>query len=227
MIKENPIDEAERIQQAVLMREVEEEIQKEKLLNFWKKYRFLIIGGIIGVVAFTCGNEVYRMWYEKTRLSESNRFEQAVILNYTGNSEEAAKIYLDLAQNAHTGYKELALLRLAAIAHESGDDKNAGIYLKQVIESGESPELKDAARVTYVGYQIDQNPNEALLAFLQPVLNQPANALYASAVELQAALLVKLKKNQEAKQAIQNALSNQFLTPVSKDRLNALSAVIK
>ncbi len=227
MKKENPIDEAERIQQAVLMREVEEEIQKEKLLNFWKKYRFLIIGGIIGVVAFTCGNEVYRMWYEKTRLSESNRFEQAVILNYTGNPEEAAQIYIDLAQSAHTGYKELALLRLAAIAHEGGDDENAGIYLKQVIDSGESSELKDVARVTYVGYKIDKTPDEALLAVLQPILNQPVNALYASAVELQAALLVKLQKNDEAKQAIQNALDNQFLTSVSKDRLNALLAVIE
>ncbi len=227
MTKENPIDEAERIQQAILMREVEEEIQKEKLLNFWKKYRFLIIGGIIGVVAFTCGNEVYRMWYEKTRLSESNRFEQAVILNYTGNPEEAAQIYLDLAQTAHTGYKELALLRLAAIAHEGDDNENAAVYLKQVIESGKSPELKDVARITYVGYLVDENPSEALLTFLQPVLSQPSNALYASAVELQAALLVKLQKNNEAKQAIQTALNNQFLTSVSKDRLNALLAVIE
>ena len=33
MKKQTPVDEAEQIQQAILMRELEEEIQKEKLLN--------------------------------------------------------------------------------------------------------------------------------------------------------------------------------------------------
>lgn len=229
MKKENPVDEAERIQQAVLMREVEEEIQKEKLLNFWKKYRVLIIGTVVLVIAATTGTEVYRLWYEKARLSESDLFEQAVVLNYKGNPEKAAQIYLNLAQNAHTGYKQLSLLRLAAIAHKGGDDENAENYLKSVIDdSSADAALKDVARLAYVGYKTDlKTANENLISVLQPVLDQPANALYASAIELQTALLIKLGKNEAAREVLQKALNNPSLTAVSKDRLNALSAVIK
>lgn len=227
MIKENPIDEAERIQQAILMREVEEEIQKEKLLKFWKKYRVLLIGIVVGVIAVTCGTQIYQMWYEKVRLSESDRFEQAVVLNYTGHSDEAAQIYLNLAQNAHTGYKHLSLLRLAAIAHENGDHKNAAAYLNQLLSDTKAQtDLKDAARIVLVGYQVDTAENDHLTDLLTPVLNQPRNAFFAAAVELKAALLVKQHQNQEAKKIINTALENQFLSAAAKDRLNALLAVI-
>ena len=57
MKKQTP-EELEEIQQAILAREVEEELQRERLLNFWNKYRFLIIGGVFAIILSKNGHKV-------------------------------------------------------------------------------------------------------------------------------------------------------------------------
>lgn len=227
MIKKTPADEAEQIQQAILMREVEEEMQKERLLNFWKKYRFFLIGAVVGIIAVTSGNEIYHSWYEKTRLSESDKFEQAAVLNYTGNSADAAAIYLNLAQTAKTGYAELSLLRLADISFENGDLGTGLNYLRKVIDDSDaSPELRNVARISYVGYQSETADSEKLLADLAPVLKNQKSALYPTAVELKAVILYHAGKKEEAKKVVEDALQSVDLQNGATERLQALLSVI-
>lgn len=227
MIKKTPADEAEQIQQAILMREVEEEIQKERLLNFWKKYKFFLIGAVVGVIAATSGNEIYHSWYEKTRLAESDQFEQAAVLNYTGNSADAATIYLHLAQSAKTGYAELSLMRLAEIAFENGDLDGGLKYLRQLIDdSSASTQLRNVARLTYVGYQSETADSQKLIQELKPILSDSKSALYPTAVELKAAILYHAGQKEDAKKTITDTIKGVDLSDEATERLQALLSVI-
>ena len=223
-----PEDEYEKIQQAILMREVEEELQKERLMNFWNRYRFLIIGGLIAVVGVTAGSELHRSWYEKVKLAESNRFEQAVVMDYKGEKTNAYAIFNELSRSSKTGYGVLSEMRLAEMALENNQMDEALKHLNSVINNSKAPkELRETARLTVVGHQIGTGNPETLMAELNPILNQPNNPLYASAVELKVALLIQLNKSQEAKEVIETALKTPTLSETGKERLNAMLSIMQ
>lgn len=222
MKKQQTPDEIERIQQAILDREVEEELQKEKLINFWNKYRFLIIGGVLAVVVTVGGTEMYRSWYEGVRLKESNIFENATVLNAKGEKETAVKELNILTQNAKTDYKYLAELKKAGI-FLSQENKNEALQtLKKVIDTKEAPEaLKNIALLSYIGHQVETKNTDELLSLLTPLLNQNS-AYFAAATELKVALLLKQDQKEEAKKTLHDAVLNPNLTPNATDRMNML-----
>lgn len=226
MKKQTP-DEVEKIQQAILEREVEEELQKERLLNFWKKYRVAIIGGLVLIMGVTIGTEIYHSWYNKVRLAESDEFEQAVVLSYTGKGEQAMQKYQNLADSAKTGYKYLAQMRLAQNALEH-DDIPSGIgYLKQVMnESGAPIELRHVARLSFIGHQLGLVPATDLEKELQPLLNQQ-NPFYASAVELQAILLLDQRKVAEAADILNKTIGLPNIPVNEKERLKELLSLVQ
>ncbi|MBR3912770.1 MAG: tetratricopeptide repeat protein [Alphaproteobacteria bacterium] len=228
MKKQTPVDEAEQIQQAILMRELEEEIQKEKLLNLWKKYRVPFIGTIIAVIAFTAGNEIYRSWYEKVKLAESNQFEQAIVLNVTKQTEDAQKIYQNLIAESKTGYGALSEMRLAQIAFDKNDTAGGLAHLKNVMNNTDLPtEIRSIARLSYIGHQVDTAEPNVLLNELNPLLTQTNTALYASVAELNAVLLLRQDNKTQAKDVLTKAVNLPAVSEEAKKRLNALLGIIK
>ena len=222
MKKQQTPDEIERIQQAILDREVEEELQKERLLNFWNKYRFLIIGGVIAIVATVGGTQMYHSWYNKVRLTESNLFEQAAVSNAKGEKETALSNLNLLSETAKTDYKYLAELKKAGIFLSDNKKEEALKTLKAVFETKNAPQaLKNIALLSYIGHQVETGNSDELLLLLNPLLKQNS-AYFAAAIELKTALLLKQNKKEEAVQTLQGALLNPNLTQNTTDRINML-----
>ena len=225
MKKQTP-EELEEIQQAILAREVEEELQRERLLNFWNKYRFLIIGGVFAIILSTAGTEFYHSWRNKVRLDESNKFEAAVLLNATGEQEKAVAGLKTVSQEAKTDYKYLAELRLAGIALQNNKLEEALATLKSIYENSSAPSsLRNIARLSYVGHQIDTQNGNTLLPILSDLL-VPQSEYYAAAVELKTAILLKQDKKEEARQLLQNAVLNPNLAPDTVNRLKSFLSAI-
>lgn len=225
MKKQTP-DELEKIQQAILEREIEEELQKERLMEFWKKYRYFIVGGVFAIILSVVGTDAYYAWHKKVRIAESDRFEQAVVQNATGKSSEALAILDTLSKEAKTDYKYLAQLKIAGIQLKS-DKQQALEQLKSVFENKSAPQaLRAIASLSYVGHQIDVENKEPLFQILNPFLN-PINPYFEAATELKVALLLNQDKKEEAKQALAGAILNPNLTDATKERLNSLLSSIK
>ena len=226
MKKQTP-EELEQIQQAILEREVEEELQKERLLNFWKKYRLLIIGGVIAVILSTAGTELYHSWKSKIRTAESNLFESAVLKSVTGEAKQAKAELDTLSSTAKTNYKQLATLRSAGINLQNNEKEEALQKIKAVMDDTSAPDaLKSVALLSYVGHQSNKENADALISLLEPLLN-PQSEFFHPATELKVSLLLKQNKKDDAKKTLQNALLNPHLTPVVTERLNALLSAIK
>lgn len=225
MKKQTP-DEIEKIQQAILDREVEEELQKERLINFWNKYRFLIIGGVVAVIVSVAGTQGYHSWYSKVRLKESNIFENAAVLNVSGKQEEALKNLNTLSSTAKTDYKYLAELKKAGIYLSQNSKEEALKTLKALSEAKSAPEaLKSVALLSYVGHQIESGNADELQALLTPLL-EAKNAYFLPATELKVAILLKQNKKEEAKKTLQEAALNPNLTPNATERINTLLSAI-
>ncbi len=220
-------DETDKIQQAIFEREVEEQLQKERLTNFWNKYRFAIMGAIAGVILVTVGTEVYYSWRTKVRLNESNAFENAVVLNYTGDSAQALLELQHLVDTSKTGYKYLAQLKIAGIFFASEQDDKAFAALQNVMNDTSAPQqLRDIATLSYVGHQVEGGDPARMRSLLEPMLT-PVSAYYGSAVELAVVLAVTQGDAASVLPMLKQAISEPSINPSTKTRLEQLLSVVE
>lgn len=201
--------------------EVDEEIQQERLAQFWKKYSWLVYGVVILILASVIGFESYTTWWTKTRLKESDLFEKSVILSGNNYTEKALAGFEELANNGKTGYRILAQLELADLWSKNGEKEKAVNLLKAAVNSTDTSDpLHQVVVLSLVSYQLDDGNPDELLATLKPVLDD--ENFQPLATELAVVLLKKQNKTDEAQKLIQKALENANATADTKARLNSL-----
>ncbi len=218
-------DEAQKIQESILMREVDEQLHKEKMLNLWQRYRFLFYSTIAAVFIVVTGSQMYYAWSQKVALEDSNQFEKALLLTQNGKKEQAITTYQSLIDTANTNYKYLAQLRIASLYLDFDKEKAIKI-LNDVANNKKAPQsLRDIALITYVGQQIGFEDPAILQQKLAPLLvNKQAN--YIAAIELQAILLLVQNKLDDAILLLQDTLKQPDLPPESIERVNIILSVI-
>lgn len=219
--KEQGCSDCKKYQDKAFELEVDEELQNERLAEFWKKYSWLVYSGIVIILLLTVGFEWYRTHQIKMRLEESDLFEKATLLAHNGKNEEAVGAFSNLSKSAKTGYRILALMNLADIQMKQGQSEDALKSMKAILESTqESDPLYLVTSLSYVGYQMDSVNADELLRVLKPALNN--DAFQGLATELAVPLMMKQGKKDEAQKLIQRAIQNPMTSTGSKARLNTL-----
>lgn len=219
--KEQGCSDCKKYQDKAFELEVDEELQQERLAEFWKKYRWLVYGGVASVLLITAGVEFYRNYQIKTRLSESDIFEEATLQGHIGKDKEAISSFEKLASSGKTGYRILALVNLANLQMVKGEKKAALENLKNVLETTSKKDpLHLMVSLSYVGYQLDDGKSEELLKILEPALED--DNFQGLATELAFQLLVTQGKNDDAVTLVKKALANPNISDNLKARLNTL-----
>ncbi len=220
------LNEVEKIQQRIFEREVDEELQQEKLIQFWQKYRFVIIGGITAVLLATIGYEVHRSWWQKVRLGESDQYENALFSAYTGKPEEAITQLKLLSEEGKTGYQYLAQMEAAGILLASNRQDEALSILSALASNEKAPiQLRYTATLAVVGHQLESGDASKLQSMLQPMMRSD-NDFSVSAAELSALLYIRENQTEKAIQVLEEALKKQISSP-TKQRLNGLLMEIR
>lgn len=228
MIKKKEQDKCEdckKYQQKAFELEVDEDLQQERLNQFWQKYRWLIYIGIVLILGATAGIQLYQSWRMKIRLAESDDFEQAVVKIYSQQPEEAKPILTHLAANGRTGYKYLAHLELAGLAARQNDTQTALSELKKVIDSDAPKSLRTVATLSYVGQQVDTGNIQELLPLVQPFLKD--SSFVGVAAELAVILHVRANQPQEAQKVLKDALALPNLSETNQLYLKTLSQMVE
>ncbi len=205
--------------------EVDEELRQDRLNAFWAKYRALIYGTVIGVLALTAGIQLYQSWQMKVRLAESDMFEKAVTQIFIQEPDKARPQLIELATNGRTGYKYLARLELAGLAARQNDIETALAEFATLMESDAPESLRDVATLSYVGHQVDDGEPKTLLQKLEPMLNNP-NYIGISA-ELATVLYIRDGQPEKAKEILNKALLMPEISDVVKTRLQALLQMVE
>ena len=150
-------------------REVDEEVRRERIFAFWRKYRVALIGLAIVAVAATAAFRVY----ENTRLKQTNdagaRYESALQLAREGKSAEALAAFDALAKDAPRGYADLA--RLRAADEVATKDPKAGIaaYEALIADRDAIKNFQDAAHLRAAWLRLDRDDPKELEQRLAPL----------------------------------------------------------
>ena len=218
----NCADEALKIQQRILEREVDEDLRQEQLVQWWKKYRFAVFGFVACVILGTIAHEWYGSWWTKVRTAESDRFESALVLAAQDKTDEALEILKDLTQAGRTGYRSVAELQYAILLMKR--DRSAGLEaLRAAGENADMPEpLRDAAMISYVGNLLNTGNTVELQQLIAPLAGRPDGAFYGQAMVLKALLSAISGEKDQARQTVQTALATGRLSATVRERLITL-----
>jgi len=190
------------------IRELEEDIREQRMVDLWRKYGNFIIGIALALVL---GTSVYVLWQYMKGKAQTRRqvsFSQALELVKQGKKEEATKAFQDLAAEGG-GYGKLAQLYEASLL---SDPK--ALYTKISQENPADPALSKLPKVLMAARSLD---NPEVLASLEP-LTAPNNAWAPLSLELLALAHIKKGNTVEAAKILIRMLKETSLTPEGKLR---------
>ena len=163
-----------------MFRDVEEAMREDRLKNFWRKWRFLIIGSLLAIVVFVIGNEFYKGQRDKQLQARAAEW-QAVLA--TPESERTQKID-EFIERAQDDYTIFALLYQARENSENNQDDALALY-NRIISDGK-PVYSGLARIeSAVIHMSNKDYAEAgniLEPLLQPDMPFRDVALYYAAI---------------------------------------------
>src|SRR5262245_4421516 len=112
-------------QEDSFLREVEEELRRERLEKIWKQYGTYILAGAALIVFGVLGYKLVENWRLTAAQTAGARYEGAVELVATGKDGSAEKEFETIAAEGTGGYPSLARLQLAGTLLKQGKKAEA------------------------------------------------------------------------------------------------------
>jgi hypothetical protein len=179
-------------------REVDEELRRDQLLGYWKRYGKLAIFGVVLFIA-AIGGAIW--WMNQREVNAGSRGETllAAFDDIATGKKAGAQAKLDeLSKSGVEGYRAAALLAQADVASDSGQADKAAALFKQVADdSSLAQPYRDVATVRMTALQFDKLPPQQVVDRLKP-LAVAGGPWFGSAGEMVASAYVKLNRPQDA-----------------------------
>jgi len=180
-------------------REVDEELRKEQLTTFGKRYGALLIGGILLFLAALAGF----LWWQQRQAEAAGARGQTLIEAYeevqAGQAKAAAPKLDQLAKEGPEGIRAAAMLTKADIAIQEGNLPAAAAAFKAVADNGEFAEpYRQLALIRQTTVEFDRLAPQEVIRRLQP-LAVAGGPWFGSAGELVA--LAHLRADQPGRAA--------------------------
>jgi hypothetical protein len=176
------------------LREVDDELRRDELIGFWKRFGRPLIGGIIALLAVWGG----WLWWQNQQHEASGRdgesMAQAIDALGGGNTGSAQAKLKALEASKFDGYRATARIASAAMALQRGDNKGAIKTFGEVAaDSSVAAPWRNLALVRQTAAEFDSMKPEAVIARLKP-LAVPGNPWFGSAGEMVAISYLKTGK---------------------------------
>ncbi len=180
------------------LREVDEELRREQIGNFWKRYgRLLLILLAVALAAFG-GYLWWKAESEKAAGFAGEKMSAAIDALGRGKNAEAEKTLGELKLDKSDGYRAAARLTLAARKLEQGNAASAAAdYDAIAADTALAQPFRDVALIRSVAAGFDQTPPAKTIERLKP-LAVPGNAWFGSAAEMTAVSWLKLNRPDRA-----------------------------
>ena len=175
------------------LREVDEELRRDQLTGFWKRWgRWLVAGLGLGLAALA-GWLIWQDRQAKAAAVESEQLDDALRKATAGNDAGTRKALEPLKTSSNEGYRATALMTDAALLLQKKDlDGAAKIYGKVAADEKVPEPWRHLALVRQTAVQFDRLAPDEVIARLSP-LAVKGNAWFGSAGEMVA--IAYLKKN--------------------------------
>jgi hypothetical protein len=196
------------------LREVDEELRRDELTRFWKRWgRILVLAIALGLIAFG-GWLWWRDYQTKQAGAEGEKLTAAVEQLSRNQVPQAAPALTELSQSDRPGYRAAAQMAQGAIAAQRGDVQAAVAAFSAVEKNTEvAPVLRELALIRQTTVEFDTLSPAQVIARMQP-LAQKGSPWFGSAGELVAVAHLKAGRTAQAG-AIFAALAADPAVPAS------------
>jgi len=196
-----------------LLREVDEELRRERLEKLWKRYGNLFMALSFGIVAAVGAYKGWQYYQRKQAEAAGEAYVGALDLATAGKEEAAIAALEKLAASSHPGGAALARMRLADMLGRKGEtDKAVALYRRVAEDTSVELPLRNAARVRHAWLVTDTLPR-AELAKILGGLDVAGNPWRAAAREILALAALREGDRQAALSYLKQLL-NDPETPV-------------
>jgi hypothetical protein len=144
------------------LREIDEEVRRDKFAELWKKYGNLIIGVLALIVAGVAGWRFYEHRQLQAAQAVSGRLETALKASREQRGEDAEKALAEIAGQAPDGYRLVARFRLAAEVSRRDAEEGVKLFNSLAADAGIAPMFRDLARVRAALLKVDSVPYATL-----------------------------------------------------------------
>jgi hypothetical protein len=206
------------------VREVDENLRRDQLRDFFKTYGNWLIAAVILFLAASGGMIWWRQHQAQRSEAQVEEFAGVFKDIGAGNTSQVPQKLDRLSQDGSKAVRASAVFARAALAIQQGDTKNAiASYKSAAADSGLPQPYRDAALVRQTALEFDQLQPQDVVARLQP-LTKPGEPWFGSAGEMTALALAKQGKRQEAGQLFA-AIAKDVSVPSSiRERAAQLAA---
>lgn len=204
------------------IREVDEELQRDKLKALWDRFGTLIIALAVLLVVGVAGYEGWKAWEHSQRHGEAERFAAAEADLAAQRFQPAATAFDSFAADASPGFAAIARLREAAALQGTGDAAAAAAALDRLAaDAAADPLLRDLATLLSVQAQVDTGDPQTLRGRLLP-LAEAGRPWRSSARELLALLAIRTGEIEQARSTLDELAKDGALPLAQQQRIEAL-----
>jgi hypothetical protein len=182
----------------VFMREVDEELRRDEMIAFGRKYGVWIAVAIVLFLAVLGGSLWWRHHKEAVAGTQGEQFQAALDSLGSGNVKAADPALAKLARSSHDGYRAMAQFAQADILLKNKDAKGAAAKFAAIANdtSLDAP-FRDLALIRQTSVQYDSLDPAKVIARLKP-LAVKGNPWFGSAGEMVAMAYLQQNKRAEA-----------------------------
>lgn len=146
-----------------IIREVEEELRRERLEKLWQRYAPIVIAAAAAIVLGVAGYKFWQSWQAGRAATTGAQFEEALQLSAEGKGEEAQSLLASIGAGGPVGYKMLARLKQASDNAAAGrTDEAVAAYDAIVADGSADPILKGYARLAAATLLVDKVDSTAI-----------------------------------------------------------------
>ena len=191
--------------------EVSEELKKDQLIQFWKKYSKYLISISLVLIISLLSYFFYNQWKQKTLENSSSQYFSAIKKLENKEFESSIEEFSKGLNENHKGYKILSLFGLAEAHFKLGKIDEMSLNYETIYNNQDiDMYYRDLSRLLTV-MKNNTRPFEEQINILQPILNSPSK-LQLLASELKILLLIKFNKIDDAKKSIDQLLSRSEIS---------------
>jgi len=201
-----------------LIREVDEELRRDRMRKFWRQAGPWVIGGAVAVVLVVAGYEGWT-WWQKTQSARSSDQFYAAAKIADGTDLDAAKKALDgvIAQGSG-GYPMLAQFREAALLAQNGKIDEAVAAYDGLSTSLNNTHLRELALVLAANLLVDKGDVSAVEQRVGGSMT-PASPMRNAAREVMGLVQYKAGKLDDAMKNFQAILDDPLATRDLQSRI--------
>lgn len=185
-----------------LLREIQEDLRRERLEKLWQRYGSVLIGAALAIVVAVAAYQAWKAWELSRREAHSEAFIKAEE-RAANDPVAAAEAFSALADRGRSGLAVLAGFRQAALLADAGKLEDAAAEYAALAARVDHPLYRDLARLRWVSARLISDPaaaEDARLGEALAALTGETNPWRFSAREIIAAIALRKGDVEQARE---------------------------